>query len=118
MGRMVPSADPMPTVGVNMPIKIISVRQGEAISALKAVRAGPVKASGITKVVKQQDVQPRKKVAGAQDSSTHPKPVRKPKSAPAQHARPSSPGIRGKVAEAPYKSYANSLKCKQHMEEF
>ena len=36
--------------------------------------------------------------------------IKKPKLVTTQHQRPSSPGINGKVAEAPYKPVAKSLK--------
>lgn len=85
---------------------------------MSAIRNGPVKASigagGYqSRVPAKSSQQPRNNATDSQNSMKQQKTAVQPKKqrpATAQHNRPSSPGIHGKVAEAPYKSYANTIK--------
>jgi hypothetical protein len=71
---------------------------------LSSYRNGPVKINvGANNVLPLQTQQKEKQ----NDNNAV---IKKSKIPPSQHRRPASPGIHGKVADAPYKSYANSLK--------
>jgi hypothetical protein len=71
-----------------------------ANNILSSYRNGPVKINAGPNVVQRtSNVEQR-----------HHDTAKKPKMQSSQLRRPASPGIHGKVAEAPYKSYANSLK--------
>jgi hypothetical protein len=100
-------------------IKLVSgsVGNSAAKNALNSIRNGPVKAGvgstgTLTKVIPKQ---PHLHSSEAPESTKQQKasaPVKKQRPATAQHNRPSSPGINGKIAQAPYKSYANTIKSR------
>lgn len=110
-------------VNVTAPIKLVNSNavSSAAKNALNAIRNGPIKASlsaggfqgKIPAKVTTQAQQQRNNASDTQNSTKQQKASVQPKKqrpATAQHNRPSSPGIHGKVAEAPYKSYANTIK--------
>ena len=99
------------------PIKLVSnsAATSAAKKALSSIRNGPIKANvGTSAKTAAKSVQrQRNNGQEAQGSMKQHKvdpAVKKIRPQTAQHNRPSSPGIHGKVADAPYKSYANSLK--------
>lgn len=112
-------------VNTTAPIKLVSGSVGSSATknALSSIRNGPIKAGvGVaghqtktTSVKQTNQVQPPRNNANDSQNSlkqqkTSEQPAKKQRPATAQHSRPSSPGIHGKVADAPYKSYANTLK--------
>jgi hypothetical protein len=85
----------------------------EVSTALNKIRNGPVKpnikaSSKLGQRLDEVKIHPqvkRPQSSGQIESRPKPKPqVNRAK------PRPASPGIRGKVAEVPYKAYANTLK--------
>ena len=93
----------------NAPLRLVTAPN----NVLSSFRNGPVKA-GLTVSAKPypktSDItKPRNPTPIARDQAApKPVPVKKQRPSTAQHARPASPGIRGKVAEAPYKGAIKS----------
>ena len=101
----------------NPPLKLVAPNSNNVLSSF---RNGPVKAGLSTgaKATKLPVEKPRNVTPLSRDPSAPAKiaPPKKTRPGTAQHARPASPGIHGKVADAPYKTYTNTIKGKKQGE--
>ncbi len=110
----------------NVPLKLVSSTGNNVLSSFrngpvrpgvsaKAPVAVPAAVHRPSTASRQRNPTPMSRdpsgssVSGAAAAKIQP-PTKKQRPYTAQHARPASPGIRGKVADAPYKSYANSIR--------